>query len=598
MTKDFLLSISCGGDDFNTVSPASTMAFVPKGLLMEMNNFRGKKGISSKALLAWLQVLCPKFQYITTVKFNRLLAKISSGLKAKQKRKGDPGGAQQLEEFKDAPCLPDVLSSQTLSCSTTETDTTSSAAVSFATTASDVTSSVATAVSSTVSMITDSSSHASCSVPSTDNCVLEKLPSDVLSEQVSAVLSDQIHINSIQSELQALKEIMTEKNDTISSIQVKAVKLKELNNTLQTKLQTSRKCELASKAKLRETKRLCVELKHSNLYRRHVRLQTKYQEAVNHSRIVHNLSAELKDEKNKKRRYQKYASKVETKRKRIMHDLQSANDTILTLLNERNNAQTVIPETRTESGFFKDFVVKCVYELIGECRVPATRCREIIQTVSKHFFGVIFFSESLPGKTTSLRFADQSHSLSRIQVAEALSQKRYDMHTDGTSKKTKKFVGFQVTLENQQTLCLGFDPVANETAQTVLDIALSKLDEFAMLTSTEDTEAEKKKMLQNLVGLMTDRANTMKCVGKLLKQHITATLQQEVQIEFLHCNAHFLLGISTGAEKALVRVAKENGLEGRLGRDNIPAFHGFTARSSESAVCRHVQLKCIILIHN
>ena len=66
--------------------------------------------------------------------------------------------------------------------------------------------------------------------------------------------------------------------------------------------------------------------------------------------------------------------------------------------------------------------------------------------------------------------------------------------------------------------------MANETAQTVLDLALSKLNEFATLTFREDTEAEKKKMLKNLVGLMTDRANTMKCVGKLLQQHITATL--------------------------------------------------------------------------
>lgn len=106
-----------------------------------------------------------------------------------------------------------------------------------------------------------------------------------------------------------------------------------------------------------------------------------------------------------------------------MRDLQSADDTIFTLLNERNNAQTVVPETRTESGFFKDFIVKCTYQLIGECQVPAIRCREIIQTVSKHFSGVTFSSEALPGKTTSLRFADQSHSLSWIQVADALSEK-------------------------------------------------------------------------------------------------------------------------------------------------------------------------------
>ena len=94
------------------------------------------------------------------------------------------------------------------------------------------------------------------------------------SGQVCAVRSDQIHINSIQSELQALKEIMAEQNDTISSLQIKAVKLKELNNTLQTKLEASRNCELASKAKLCETRRLCVELKHSNLHRRLVRIKT------------------------------------------------------------------------------------------------------------------------------------------------------------------------------------------------------------------------------------------------------------------------------------------------------------------------------------
>lgn len=245
------------------------------------------------------------------MKLNQLLAKVSSGLKAKQKGKGDPGGVQQLEEFKDAPCLPDVTSSQSQSCSTTETDTTSSAAVLSATTASSVTvtssatSSDVTATSSaaTSSMITDISSHASCSVHSTDNCVLEKL-SSVLPEQVSAVLSDQIHINSVQSELQALKEIMTEKNDSISSLQIKALKLKELNNTLQTKLKASRNCELASKAKLRETRRLCVELKHSNLYRRHVRLQTKYQEAVTRLKMLQNLSADIRNEKDKKRRYQ------------------------------------------------------------------------------------------------------------------------------------------------------------------------------------------------------------------------------------------------------------------------------------------------------
>lgn len=631
VSKELLLSISSG--QFNNIP---TMAFISNGLLNEMNIFRNRKQFHTAILLSWLRALCPDFELMKTEQLNKLLRKVSSEIKRRQRRSGDAGGACQLQEYKDCSCLLSEAETGTLSTSAptptssaptpTSTPTSTaptptptaptpspsaptssaptpcpSAPTSSASTAPTL--SAATSSAAIPSAVTDMSSQAPCSIHETDNCVFDKLSaviseqvSAVLSDQMSTVLSDQIHIDSVRNELAALKEIICEKNDTILSLQRKDVKQKEHNNNLQAKLETSRNCELASKAKLCETRRLCAELKHSNLYRRHERLQTKYQDARTRLGVLQNLSVQLQiqDEKEKKRQYQKYASRVERKRKQMIRDLQSANDTIFTLLNEieRNNAPTAVPETRTETGFFQDFVVKCTYELIGECQVPASRCREVVQVVSKHFFGVTFPIEALPGKTTSLRFADQSHSLSKIQVAEAISENRYDIHTDGTSKKNKKFVGFQVTLENKQTLCLGFDPVANQTAQTVLDLALNKLDEFAFLTAKEDTEAEKKKMLQNLVGLMSDRASTMKCVGKLLQQHITTTLQQEVQVEFLHCNAHFLLGISTGAEKALLRVAKENGLDGRLGRENIPAFQHFNARACESAVCRFVRMTC------
>ena len=94
-------------------------------------------------------------------------------------------------------------------------------------------------------------------------------------------------------------------------------------------------------------------------------------------------------------------------------------------------------------------------------------------------------------------------------------------------------------------------------------------------------------MLGNVVGFMSDRANTMKCVGRLLKKHITTALQKEIQIQFLHCNAHFLLGASTAAEGW----CKDMGLEGCLGRDNLPVFQGFS-HSTESAVCRYIRMAC------
>ena len=111
-------------------------------------------------------------------------------------------------------------------------------------------------------------------------------------------------------------------------------------------------------------------------------------------------------------------------------------------------------------------------ELVGEHEVPVRRCSDIIKTVSRSFFNVHFNDSALPSKTSNLRFADQAHGIARLHISEALSQKRFDFHVDGTSKNTKTFEGMQATLEDKTTLSLGFDPVAIETAQTVLDLAL------------------------------------------------------------------------------------------------------------------------------
>ena len=72
---------------------------------------------------------------------------------------------------------------------------------------------------------------------------------------------------------------------------------------------------------------------------------------------------------------------------------------------------------------------------------------------------------ALPSKTSNLRFADQAHGIARLHISEALS--------------------------------LGFDPVANETAQTVLDLALQKLNDCALLLDPADADQQIKKILQN-----------------------------------------------------------------------------------------------------
>ena len=97
--------------------------------------------------------------------------------------------------------------------------------------------------------------------------------------------------------------------------------------------------------------------------------------------------------------------------------------------------------------------------------------------------------------------------------------------------------------------------------------------------------------MQNLVGLMSDRASNTKSAGHLLDEHRAVQLPDTtVQLEFLHCNTHFLLALSSAAEKALVHVTKECGLEGNVGREKLTVFNSFSSRSDGSSVCRYVCL--------
>ena len=118
---------------------------------------------------------------------------------------------------------------------------------------------------------------------------------------------------------------------------------------------------------------------------------------------------------------------------------------VITSLLDETGAAACSSRDQNRKRIFQRFCCNMYYELVGECEVPASRCREVIKTISKHFFGVTFEDHQLPGRTTNLRFADQSHSLAKMQVAEAMSTQHFDLHADGTTKKQKKYAGHQVT---------------------------------------------------------------------------------------------------------------------------------------------------------
>lgn len=237
----------------------------------------------------------------------------------------------------------------------------------------------------------------------------------------------------------------------------------------------------SNKEKLRASTQECVRLRKDNVYKKLLRLRRKARETGeklgNVQAQVVDVQSQMLEERNKKRKYQQVASKSEAKRRKLENDLEE----VTAALETEQNENIATPELRNNKGHFKEEVVMCVMELNGECEVPARRCSFVIQTVAHHLFKTDLPGSALPSKT-SLRFVHQTHAVAKLQIADALTSNKYDLHADGTSRSTKKYIGFQVTLEDKSTLGLGFDPVAHDTAQTILDLALHKLSELSLFT--------------------------------------------------------------------------------------------------------------------
>ena len=247
---------------------------------------------------------------------------------------------------------------------------------------------------------------------------------------------------------------------------------------------------------------------------------------------------------------------------------------------------TPVLRLKDENGHFTTEAKICVMALVVEQEIPAHRCGTIIQTVARHLFGARVPDSDLPSQRSALRFADLGHVVSKSHVADVLANSdHWDLHTDGTSRSGKKYVGQQVTTQDG-SFSMGFTAVASEDTTTLVDISIQMVEELADLYPQGQAQENFIGMLRGLSAVMTDRASVMKSFGRTLEAQRQQLLQTDEGLEFLHCNAHFLLGLGTQCKKALANDEKEKGL--RLGRDGQPGFH--TYKTSESSAYRYFVL--------
>ena len=166
------------------------------------------------------------------------------------------------------------------------------------------------------------------------------------------------------------------------------------------------------------------------------------------------------------------------------------------------------------------------------------------------------------------------------------------MHSDGTSRDHKKYIGCQATLSTGRTLSMGYTTVCTENTDTLLDVAIAVLRELADVYEGGDSiDQNFKELLRKLSGMMSDRASVNKSFNKAIEKKRQEILEDDsLQLQFLYCSAHFLLGLSSESEKVLKKLQKGE----KLGRDKMSQFNSWGG-SGESAVSRYIRTASDVL---
>ncbi|KAL8580963.1 hypothetical protein ACOMHN_017530 [Nucella lapillus] len=85
------------------------------------------------------------------------------------------------------------------------------------------------------------------------------------------------------------------------------------------------------------------------------------------------------------------------------------------------------------------------------------------------------------------------------------------------------------------------------------------------------------------------KAAVMKSFQKNLEEERRILLHTDEGLDFLHCNAHFLLGLGAECKKVLGQEEKDRGEQ--LGRDNLSRFSSYS-KNTECSAFRYIRMVC------
>ena len=402
-----------------------------------------------------------------------------------------------------------------------------------------------------------------------EQCEYQNNPMKVQSTNITPEQSQ------LMEEIRSLKEAAVEigkmRNDALKSLEEANKDKKTLKEKIEKQKNKLRKCRVSYVTRL-ESRINTLKKNRNTLNRENAKLKN---EIHNCECTKKTLERSLRRQKAKLKEQEQHLQKLQ---QQLDFKLQTQSESTM---------NTRIPE---EGNRYNDDVRKTVITLQSE-GVPATKVENVIRSVAKNLFHKNV-GELPKRQTVTNIFSNEGTILSNIQVAEKVVESEHvTLHTDGTSKDHRKYVGQQLTLSSGEELSLGFQLVAQEDACTLLDISIANLDQLAEIYSKHE-ETEKSEVFRIILGkitsLMSDRAAVMKKFDREFETFMKTELGHDIQIHFLFCNAHFMLGLSRASETALK--ALELGHEEKLGRDKFMKFKIFT--SVGSCAARLVRMTC------
>ena len=558
-----LHAVGIGRQELSAVASlrAVTVPILTNGMVTEMELFRRTEMLPHSELTQWINILLPT--PITTSQLRKEVRQTFDDMKKKQRNKGRDSGQRDFDEFQAAGFLPDASNA----CCVHPVEA--------------------------VELVDEIPPPCHSSSGSNSSKNLELLHKDAhircLDGQIEAGAKERRELKDVVA---VLTESIAFSKTTIANLQLDVAKRDCELDRLKTVLCVKEE-EIVQ---LKEAQEVTHSIKQSAYYQR---LKRREEDVADKQRII-----EQHRDGDCERQHLELKVKIKNLQTQLSHFKKSVEVTqakFRCLKREMSEESSIMDESESPrlqtkvdgSNKFTPDVIRCVMELIGEAEVPGTRCGRVMKIVVRHLFSQDMPLTEFPSERTALRMSDCGHALAKNQVGEALvHSKGYDLHSDGTDRDHNKVVGHQVTTKEQGTLGIGFVGVQTENTDTLLDVAVNLLKELAYVYDEEEIEKSYKAMLSNMTGVMSDRASVMKSFGRKLNETRQKELGQTEtdNLEFLHCNAHFLLGLSTASEKTLSSIEKEIGED--LGRDKLTQFATRFRGSSENSTSRYIRTAC------